>query len=50
MITKNEFIHLVSELTDAEFKDLIAGINQITFEYGWAVLDDSILTDKCWEK
>ena len=50
MITKNEFVNLVNKLTDEEFKDLIEGINQNTFEYGWAVLDDSILIKKCWEK
>lgn len=49
MITKNEFVKLVSELSDEEFKELVEGINQITFEFGWNTLNDT-LTGKCWEK
>ena len=49
-MNKNEFIKLVSALTDEQIAALIEGINEISFEYGWNTnLEETELIKKCWE-
>ncbi len=49
-MTKEEFAKAIMELNEEEFKALMDGINQITFEYGWdANLDEKDFMKKIWK-
>lgn len=41
---REQIIEMIKALNDNDFAELMSGINQITFEYGWSDdLDDSEL-------
>ena len=50
MFTKKDFIEKLENLTEEQFKDLLEGINQVTFEWGWGRngLDDTDFILAIW--
>lgn len=51
MMTKEEMAKAILNMNDEDFRLFKAGINQITFEYGWGGnLDDSDFILKIWKK
>lgn len=46
---KKFLIEEIEKMNDEEIKDLIGGINDITFEYGWADLDESKFIKTLWK-